>query len=153
VGWNQRLRGRQSLDQSDEKMPSLEKDRAFLEASVPELEDYLLSDELYWPITARGFDLPRLTIGGILLAKARLEARGERIEALLTRLDAVRSNRVMLQLLLAELPASPPEAGALSQLDSTLRLGFASGDFIWETDLQRGFSPGEYWFLYGRLRS
>lgn len=72
-------------------MTSAEKDRAYLEAGIPELEDYLLSDELFWPITARGYDLPRLTIGGLLLAKARLEARGERTEALVTRLDAVRS--------------------------------------------------------------
>jgi uncharacterized protein YukE len=72
-------------------MTTLEKDRAYLEAGIPELEHYLLSDELYWPITARGYDLPRLTIGGILLAKKRLQARGERIEALQARLDAVRS--------------------------------------------------------------
>ena len=42
-----------------------------------------------WPITARSYDLPRLTVGGILLAKTRLEARGERIEALVTQLDTV----------------------------------------------------------------
>lgn len=72
-------------------MTSVEKDKVYVEAGIPELEDYLLSDELYWPITTRGFDLPRLTIGGILLAKARLEARGERIEALKAQLDTVRS--------------------------------------------------------------
>jgi hypothetical protein len=70
---------------------SPEKDRAYLEAGIPELGDYLLSNELYWPITARGFDLPRLTIGGILLAQTRLEARGERIESLVTQLGALRS--------------------------------------------------------------
>ena len=178
-------------------MSSVEKDKAYLEASIPELEAYLLSNELYWPITARGYDLPRLTIGGILLARARLGARGERIESLVTQLDAVHSkwrvawekkasrgfqarfrlwsnylkdyrqnsegnadaypsevsNRVMLQLLLAELPAPPSEAGALSQLDRTLRASFVSGDFIWETDLQPGFPREEYWFLYGNLRS
>ena len=178
-------------------MTSAEKDKAYLEASIPELEAYLLSNELYWPVTSRGYNLPRLTIGGVLLAKVRLLARGERIESLVTRLDAVRSkwrtawetkagrgfqsrtglwsnylkdyrqspegnadayphevsNRVMLQLLLAELPASPPEAGTLSQLDIMLRVGFVSGDFIWETDLQPGFPREEYWFLYGNLRS
>jgi len=72
-------------------MSSAEKDRAYLEAGIPQLEDYLLSDELYWPITARGYDLPRLTVGGTLLAKARLVARGERIEALVAQLNAVRS--------------------------------------------------------------
>jgi hypothetical protein len=70
---------------------SPEKDRAFIEAGIPELEAYLLSNELYWPITARGYDLPRLTVGGFLLARKRLEARGERIEPLVAQLDAVRS--------------------------------------------------------------
>jgi len=72
-------------------MTSLEKDKAYLEAGVSELEDYLLSNELFWPVTTRGFDLPRLTIGGLLLAKARLKARGAQIEALLSQLEAVRS--------------------------------------------------------------
>ncbi len=72
-------------------MTSPEKDRAYLEAGIPELEDYLLSNELYWPVTARVYDLPRLTIGGLLLAQTRLEARRERIEALVAQLDAVRS--------------------------------------------------------------
>ena len=63
-------------------MTPVEKDKSYLEASISELETYLLSQELYWPISARGFDLPRLTIGGILLTQARLEACGERIEAL-----------------------------------------------------------------------
>jgi hypothetical protein len=72
-------------------MTSVEKDKAYLEVGIPELEDYLLSDELYWPITARGYDLPRLTVGGLLLAKARLEARGERIGSLAAQLDGIRS--------------------------------------------------------------
>ena len=178
-------------------MTSVEKDKAYLEAGIPELEHYLLSDELYWPVSARGYDLPRLTIGGILLAKKRLEARGERIEALPARLDAARSKwrvawetkagrevharfglwnnyltdyrhnpeghadayphevsyRVMLQLLLVELPSAPPEREALFQLDNMLRQSFASGDFIWEAGLQPGFPREEYWFLYGKLKS
>lgn len=72
-------------------MTSIEKDKAYLEAGIPELREYLLSKELYWPISARGFDLPRLTIGSLLLAQARLEARGERIEALVAQVDGVRS--------------------------------------------------------------
>jgi len=174
-----------------------EKDRAYLEAGIPELGDYLLSNELYWPVTARGYDLPRLTIGGVLLAKARLEARGERIEALVAQLEADRSQwrvawetkagrevqarmrlwsnyladyrqnpeshadayphevryRVMLHLLLAELPASPGEQEGLSQLDGVLRASLSSSDFIWEADLQPGFPREVYWFLYGKLNS
>ncbi len=178
-------------------MTPTEKDRAYLEAGIPELGDYLLSDELYWPITARGYDLPRLTIGGILLVKVCLEARGERIEALVAQLDAVRSKwrvawetkasrevqarmrlwnnyladyrhnpeghadayphevryRVMLHLLLAELPALPSEQEGLSQLDGVLRASLSSSDFIWEAELQPGFPRAVYWFLYGNLSS
>jgi uncharacterized protein YukE len=175
----------------------MEKDRAYLEAGIPELGDYLLSNELYWPIAARGYDLPRLTIGGMLLVKTRLEARGERIEALVAQLDTVRSKwraawetkagrevqarirlwsnyltdyrqnpeghadayphevrfRVMLHLLLAELPTPPAEQEGLSQLDGVLRASLSPGDFIWEADLQPGFPREVYWFLYGKLRS
>ncbi len=69
----------------------ISKDRAFLEASLPDFKAYLLSDELFWPVTTRGHALPRLTIGGILLARARLEAAGEQIESLVTGIDLVRS--------------------------------------------------------------
>ena len=163
-------------------MNPIENDKAYLEAGIPELGDYLLSKELYWPISARGYTLPRLTIGGTLLAQARLEARGERIESLVMQLDGVRSKwrvawetkagrevqarmrlwsnyladyrhnpeahadayphevryRVMLHLLLAELPAPPAEQEALSQLDSVCVLNYlpvtSSGMSICEPD-------------------
>lgn len=178
-------------------MSSLEKDKVYLETSIPELEDYLLSDELYWPISARGYDLPRLTIGGILLAQTRLEARNERIESLVAQLDTVRAKwrvawetkagrgvqarmrlwgnylsdyrqnpdghadayphevtyRVMLHLLLAELPTLPSEQKELPQLDSLLRINLIPSDFIWEADLQAGFPREVYWYLYGKLKS
>jgi len=178
-------------------MSSAEKDKAYLETGVSELENYLLSDELFWPITARGYNLPRLTIGGILLAKARLEARDEQIEAFVSRLDAVRSKwrvawetkagrgvqarmrlwsnylsdyrhnpegyadayphevsyRVMLHLLLSELPTIPPEQKELSTLDGLLRVNLIQDDFIWETDLQTGFPREVYWYLYAKLKS
>lgn len=72
-------------------MTSIGQDRAYLEAGIPELENYLLSDELYWPVTARGYNLPRLTLGGLLLTKTRLQAQGEQIESLLAQLEAVRA--------------------------------------------------------------
>lgn len=178
-------------------MSALEKDKAYLEAGIPELGDYLLSQELYWPISARGYDLPRLTIGGILLTQAQLEARGARIDSLMAQLDGVRTKwrvawetkagrevgarmrlwsnyladyrqnpeqhadvyphevryRVMLHLLMAELPALPPEQEALSQLDSLIRVNLRTSDFIWESDLQAGFPSEVYWYLYGKLRS
>lgn len=61
-------------------MPSRQQDQAFFEAGVRELSAYLLSDELFWPLTGP-VSLPRLTLGGLLLARARLfgwaMARGE----------------------------------------------------------------------------
>jgi uncharacterized protein YukE len=175
---------------------SPKKDRAYLEAGIPEMEQYLLSGELYWPISARGYDLPRLSIGGMLLTQVRLEARGEQINSIVAKLDGVRSKwraawekkagrevqarmrlwsnyladyhqnpeahadaypheiryRVMLHLLLVELPASLPERGSLSQLDAVLRAKLTTSDFIWEPDLQSGFPREVYWFLYGKLK-
>lgn len=46
-------------------------DRWYLEEALPQLQDYLLSDELYW---ALGGNLPRLTPGNLLLALTRLRA-------------------------------------------------------------------------------
>jgi hypothetical protein len=176
-------------------MTSAEQDKAYLEASIPEVGDYLLSKELYWPISARGYSLPRLTIGGILLTQARLEARRERIESLVAQLDGVRSKwrvawetkagrevgarmrlwsnyladyrhnpenhadayphevryRVMLHLLLSELPSPPTESESLSQLDNMLRPKLIAGDFIWDAELQAGFPPEVYWYLYRKL--
>jgi len=56
-------------------VPTPEKDHAFFEAGVRELADYLLSEELFWQMSVREADLPRLTIGGLLLARKRLRAR------------------------------------------------------------------------------
>ena len=47
-------------------------DQRFLEAAIPELKDYLLSDILFWSLGAK---LPRLTLGGLLLAQRRLRAQ------------------------------------------------------------------------------
>ncbi len=52
-------------------MTTFEQDLQFLEAAVPELQDYLLSKELFWPL---GGSLPRLTPGMFLLIQARLTA-------------------------------------------------------------------------------
>lgn len=55
-------------------MPSPEQDLAFFQAGIQELTDYLLSGELYWPLSLGAANLPRLTIGGLLLARTRLRA-------------------------------------------------------------------------------
>ncbi|MDI6769112.1 MAG: hypothetical protein QMD04_05490 [Anaerolineales bacterium] len=78
-------------------MPSPEQDLAFLRAGIQELTDYLLSGELYWPLTPGAAGVPRLTIGGLLLAQARLQARrpssAAQVEmaALEGKMDAVRT--------------------------------------------------------------
>ncbi|MBN2386179.1 MAG: hypothetical protein JXB85_04110 [Anaerolineales bacterium] len=59
-------------------MPALEQDLSFFEAGVDELADFLLSNELFWPLSSGRCELPRLTVGGLLLAQARLRARVER---------------------------------------------------------------------------
>ncbi len=61
-------------------IPELEhlitRDAALCAAMADELDDYLKSDELFWEPSRRrpgGPDLPKLTLGGLLLALRRLE--------------------------------------------------------------------------------
>jgi hypothetical protein len=52
------------------------RDVALCEAMADEIEDYLKSNELFWEPNRRrpgGMDLPKLTLGGLLLAMHRLE--------------------------------------------------------------------------------
>lgn len=52
-------------------MSQPQQDRWYLEEALPQLQEYLLGEELYW---ALGGNLPRLTPGNLLLALKRLEA-------------------------------------------------------------------------------
>lgn len=52
-------------------MKNLNSDFEFIESALPEMETYLLAETLYWPL---GASLPRLTIGGLLLALKRASA-------------------------------------------------------------------------------
>jgi hypothetical protein len=60
-------------------MASAEYDLGYLQGGIPQLENYLLSKELYWPAGGTPppgeLPFPKLTPGGILLAQARLHAR------------------------------------------------------------------------------
>ncbi|MBN2147721.1 MAG: hypothetical protein JW726_10050 [Anaerolineales bacterium] len=60
-------------------MPSIDSDLRYFRAGLLALEDYLLSDELYWPIDvippAGEPAYPRLTLGNLLLTQARLLSR------------------------------------------------------------------------------
>ncbi len=56
---------------------NLDSDRQFLREALPDLRDYILSSDLYWPLktsSAGGIHLPQLTIGNLLLSQARLAA-------------------------------------------------------------------------------
>ena len=59
-------------------MKSFEYDLRYLQAGLDAIEAYLLSDEVFWPLSANppgdAPDYPRLTLGGLLLARERLAA-------------------------------------------------------------------------------
>lgn len=181
-----------------------EKDWEFLKAAAPELQDYLLSQELYWPsplFTRGGMASGEfsLTLGNVLLSLQRLraltlpEADQKRLEELAAQVEAVRNRwrsnwgkkaqqefkarlalwrnylddlrgnverfhssyanavrwRAILHLLNAEVNTlSLPENETLAGLDGRLRAITSSGSFVWEAELQQGFPPEPYWFLY-----
>jgi hypothetical protein len=56
---------------------STQKESQHLSAGVPELENYLLSKELYYPLSLY---LPQLTFGGILLFLARMGKQAAQFE-------------------------------------------------------------------------
>ena len=173
-------------------MPTLQQDQRYFQAGIQELKEYLLSKTLFWPLAA---PMPRLTIGGLLLAQKRLQTEnlGTRLDPKLATLRekwraawekkaahefGARFNlwknylddyhadpetyaenyaheirwRVMLDLLERELSSDPAETEALLALDKILQIKFVPGDFIWDKNLETGFSQSEYWFLYGRLK-
>lgn len=51
-------------------------DWAFLRAALPELQNYIISKDIYRPLgLAGGVQIPQLTIGNVLLSRARLAAQ------------------------------------------------------------------------------
>lgn len=82
-------------------MPSIEYDLKYLQAGLLDLEGYLLSNELYWPIgvgaPAGDPPFPRLTLGGLLVSRTRLEGlelnqeQQTELQRLSTRMDETRS--------------------------------------------------------------
>jgi hypothetical protein len=65
-------------------MASIEADLRFFEAGVANLEAYLLSNELYWPLNLANHPgeppFPRLTLGNLLLARTSLAGRWNPLE-------------------------------------------------------------------------
>ncbi len=82
-------------------MKSFEYDLRYLQAGLDGIEDYLLSDELFWPMSANPPEgapaYPRLTLDGLLLSKERLlayptpAAQEEQRQQIISDLDRVRS--------------------------------------------------------------
>jgi hypothetical protein len=82
-------------------MKSFEYDLGYLQAGLDVIEDYLLSDDVFWPLCANPPasepDYPRLTLGGLLLAKERLKtypathSQGVQREQVISDLDQIRS--------------------------------------------------------------
>lgn len=61
-------------------MPSAIYDLGYFQAGVSVLKEYIFSNEIYWPIGANPPagepPYPQLTLGGLLLSRIRLQARG-----------------------------------------------------------------------------
>jgi hypothetical protein len=84
-------------------MPTLEQDLAYLQSTVPDLESYLLSSVLFWPLSARGkqkalIGATQLTIGNLLLSQKRLETAAAaglqpstELETLFSEIEAIRN--------------------------------------------------------------
>jgi hypothetical protein len=81
-------------------MPSPEYDLVYLQAALLDIQGYLLSNEVYWPIGANSPTgeppFPRVTLGNLVLAETSLEGRNlpgdqaAQYKKLKDRLDGVR---------------------------------------------------------------
>ncbi|OGO30924.1 MAG: hypothetical protein A2136_01320 [Chloroflexi bacterium RBG_16_54_11] len=187
-------------------MKSVEYDLRYIQAGLEVLEDYLLSEDVFWPMGAKPPlgepDFPQLTLGGMLLARARLVSQHlypgqqEQVQRAVSSLDRYRTKwrvawekkarqcfqvrqrmwgdylrdyqenqpdnadryayevrlRVMLELLRSEYNIeNKAEVELIMALDGYLKSALVPDGFIWEPELEAGFPPGVYWFLYGKL--
>ena len=160
-------------------MPT-QKDSQYLSAGVPELENYLLSRELYYPLS---LNLPQLTLGGILLSLARMGTQAAKFEAQVEAIhskwrvawDGKSSREIGARSdlwvnYLAEY-REDPKAGArlypqnvryrvmLSLLgkvevdsDAFVKSIFREGKFVWEEACAPNFPRDIFWYLYGTLK-
>ncbi len=82
-------------------MKSVEHDLRYIQAGLDVLEDYLLSADVFWPLGAKPSagepDFPQLTLGGMLLARARLvrqhpsSGQQEQVQRAVSSLDSYRT--------------------------------------------------------------
>jgi hypothetical protein len=188
-------------------MASIEYDLGYLNEGLAVLERYLLSEDIYWnmrvPSPPGEPAYPLLSLGGLLLSKARLEARqlsmeqSGRLSQLETGIEVNRTHwraawtkkaereftarlrlwrdfieeyrqnpaanidrytyevnrRVMLHFLRAEAnQISEQEQEMLAGLDKILSAVLIPGEFIWDKELQNGFQPQTFPYLYGTLK-
>jgi len=159
---------------------TIQNDIEYLSAGIPDLETYLLSKELYYPIGAR---LPQLTLGGILLSLARAGLKAESFRAQMESIRVkwrsawdiksereVKARGVLWMNYLAEY-RDDPKSGAklysqnvryramLSLLGQTAHESdplvkgiFKAGKFIWEEECAQNFPREPYWYLFGTLK-
>jgi hypothetical protein len=150
-------------------MPT-QKDSQYLSAGVPELETYLLSKELYYPL---GLNLPQLTLGGILLSLARMGTQAAKFEAQVGAIhskwqsawDAKSSREVVARSelwinYLAEYREDPKSESRLysqngkteEDSDAFVKSVFKEGKFVWEEESAPNFPRETFWYLYGTLK-
>jgi hypothetical protein len=159
---------------------STEKDQQYLTAGVPQLQDYLLSGQLYYPLS---LSLPQLTLGGILLSLKRMGTQASKFEA---QVEAIRSKwrsawdakssreikaRSELWMNYLSEYRDDPKAGvrlypqnvryrAMMSLlgkieddaDVFLKSVFREGKFVWEEECAPNFPREIFWYLYGTLK-
>jgi len=160
-------------------MPT-QKDNLYLSAGVPQLENYLLSKELYYPLS---MELPQLTLGGILLSLARMGAQAAEFETQVATVHSkwraawdVKSSREIMarsELWVNYLSEyrEDHKAGARlysqnvryramlsllgkpeDDLDAFVKSVFKEDKFIWEEECAPNFPHKIFWYLYGTLK-
>lgn len=106
----------------------IERDLAILSAMASEMEDYLKSDVLFWPMSQAGF--PRLTLGGYLMRQHRLLALRSTLElAQQDQLDAAvtQFNKALVERIVRFEQRAHEELGTRwRQWEQKLKEGFGS---------------------------
>lgn len=156
------------------------KDPAYLESGVRELERYLHSDELYYPLGNR---LPQLTLGSILLWLRRGGAPSGKFEmqvmAIRSKWPAaweakadreIRSRSDLWMNYLSDYRDDPKSESRLYSQnvryrvmihllghadhpsDTFLRSVFKAGAFIWEAESEPNFPREQFWYLFGSIQ-
>lgn len=159
---------------------STEKDQQYLAAGVPQLQDYLLSGQLYYPLS---MGLPQLTLGGVLLALRRAGAlaseEAAQVEFIRSRWQSAWEAKASREIgarselwlnYLSEYRRDPKAEVRLypqnvrcrammsllgkveDDADFFLKSVFREGNFVWEAECAPNFERKTFWYLYGTLK-